>query len=118
VTNLLTETLEAITASGHTPDDIAFIGSEDAEYRCSWEQFKALADQEYDSSFGSSKVAIDLIVRFTDGRKLWRGEYDGSEWWEFDKPGDVDYGKTGKPITRLIGGMWDTVAAQQKDDDE
>lgn len=114
MTNLLKETLDAITASGHTVADIAFIGSEDAEYRCTWNEFTVLANQDYDSGFGSAKVAPDLIIRFADGRKLWRGEYDGSEWWEFDKPGDVDYTKPGKPIKRLIGGMWDNIAEQNQ----
>ena len=84
--NLLQETLEAIKASGHTSDQIVFIGSQRSGHSCSWAEFEALADVEYNAGFGSSQVAIDLIIVFSDGQKMWRGEYDGSEWWEYGTP--------------------------------
>lgn len=65
---LLEETITAVTRSGHTVDDVVFIGSADAEYRCTWEEFTALADHEYDSGFGAAEVADDLIIRFSDNR--------------------------------------------------
>lgn len=101
--NLLEETKIDIERSGHTIADVAFIGSVDAAYSCTWDEFTNLADVEYDSSYGTSEIATDLIVLFSDGKKMWRGEYDGSEWWEFDAPGEVDYSKPGKPIERLHG---------------
>ena len=101
MTNLLEETKEAISASGHTPADIVFIGSEKSGHQCTWEQFCALADVEYDSGYGGTEVATDLIVVFSDGQKMWRGEYDGSEWWEHSTP----FKRPDKalPITSLIG---------------
>lgn len=108
--NLLAETIEAIEESGHTPEDVTFIGSADAAYRCTWEEFTRIADVEYDNGFGSSSVPTDLIIRFADGRSMWRGEYDGSEWWEFDRFGEVDYTQPGKAITNLTGGGWSSVA--------
>ena len=104
--NLLQETIEAITKSGHAIEDVAFIGSEDAQHRCTWEEFERMADTEYDNGFGGAEVATDLIVRFNDGRRMWRGEYDGSEWWEYDPIDERDYTQPGKPIHKLVGGLW------------
>jgi hypothetical protein len=100
VRNLLTETLEAIRASGHTSEDIVFIGSEDTGHQCTWDEFRLLANVEYDAGFGASEVATDLIVVFSDGSKMWRGEYDGSEWWEHSTP--FKRPEKSLPITRLI----------------
>ena len=98
--NLLKETKEAIEQSGHTSEQIIFIGSEESGYQCTWEEFESLADVDYNNGFGAAKVAQDLIIVFKDGQKLWRGEYDGSEWWNFStkfkKP------KVKKAIVRLI----------------
>jgi hypothetical protein len=100
VTNLLEETREAIAESGHTEADIVFIGSEKTGHRCTWDEFETLANREYDSGFGASEVAQDLIVVFSDGQKLWRGEYDGSEWWNFSKPFSMP--ESSLPIKLLI----------------
>ena len=98
--NLLKETIEAIKDSGHSPDDIVFIGSERTGHECTWEQFQRLADVDYDDGFGAQKVASDLIVVFRDGHKMDRHEYDGSECWNvmapFKRPAQS------LPITRLI----------------
>ena len=86
MTNLLSETSQDILKSGHTADDIIFIGSEESGHQCTWDEFKKLADQVYDSGFGAQKVATDLIIVFKDGTKMWRGEYDGSEGWDYSSP--------------------------------
>lgn len=98
--NLLQETQDAIRSSGHTPEDIIFIGSEESGHQCSWEEFCHLADVEYDEGFGAQRVATDLIVVFEDGQKLWRGEYDGSEWWEHSTP--FVQPSASLPISRLV----------------
>jgi len=115
MTNLLEETKEAIAESGHRPEDIVFIGSENSGYQCTWDEFQVLADQEYNSGFGSAAVAIDLVVVFDDGQKMWRGEYDGSEWWEHSVPHSPP--KERKKIKRLIGGIWSTVEEINDEDD-
>lgn len=46
--NLLEETLEAITESGHLPADIVFIGSLETGHRCTWPEFEVLANIEYE----------------------------------------------------------------------
>ena len=104
MTNLLQETREAISLSGHTESDIVFIGSEESGHQCSWGEFCALADFEYDAGFGSAAIAQDLVFVFEDGQKLWRGEYDGSEWWEHSTP--FKRPETALPIRKLRGSMW------------
>lgn len=83
---LLEETIVDIKKSGHEIKDIVFIGSEETGHQCSWQQFRKLADFEYDSGFGSQKIATDLVIVFSDGAKMWRDEYDGSEGWAFSAP--------------------------------
>ena len=84
--NLLKETEKDILDSGHTIEDIIFIGSEKSGHQCTWDEFKVLADFDYDAGYGSASVATDLIIVFRDGHKMWRGEYDGSEWWDYSAP--------------------------------
>lgn len=106
--NLLEETIDAIEESGHSPDDIIFIGSEESGHSCTWGEFQQLADREYDSGFGWQEVANDLIVVFSDGQKLWRGEYGGSEWWNFSKPFKMP--KQKKPIGNLFARIgWESL---------
>lgn len=108
MTNLLKETIEDIEASGHTPGEVAFIGSSDAKYRLTWDEFEKLADVEYHSGYGAAEVATDLVVRFSDGRSMWRHEYDGAERWEWDAHATVDYSRPGLPVVQLVvpGGLW------------
>lgn len=90
---LLDETLEDIAQSGHVPDDIVFIGSLYSGHRCNWDQYKKLAACEYNSSYGAQIVATDLVIYFSDGTCMARGEYDGAEWWQycrkFTEPAEV-----------------------------
>ncbi|MET3997523.1 hypothetical protein BjapCC829_28645 [Bradyrhizobium barranii] len=113
--NLLTETVAAIQESGHSTDDIVFIGSEETGHSCTWEQFQILADKEYDAGFGSQKVAEDLIIVFSDGAKMWRGEYDGSEGWDFSAPFKAPAAI--QPIRNLftLGVGWDSLADMNPD---
>jgi len=83
--NLLKETQCAIEDSGHNINDIVFIGSEESGHSCTWNEFVELANKDYDSGFGSQKVAHDLVIVFSDNQKMWRSEYDGSECWAFSK---------------------------------
>lgn len=83
MSNFLEETKKAIKKSGHKFEDVMFIGSSDGKYRMSWNKFITKADFEYDSGYGSSAIATDLIIYFKDTTYIVRGEYDGSEWWEY-----------------------------------
>jgi hypothetical protein len=97
--NLLAETKEAIKDSGHTPDDIVFIGSRESGHRCTWDQFTQLADVTYHNGFGAQEVASDLEIVFRDGTTMWRHEYDGSENWDYSLPFVMP--TESKPITAL-----------------
>jgi hypothetical protein len=81
LTNLLQETLDALSANEKSPSDVEWVGSDDGWF--TWDEFATVAAAaDYEAWFGSAKVAQDLIV---SGNGFWleRGEYDGSEWWEF-----------------------------------
>ena len=98
--NLLEETKDDIRRSGHTPKDIVFIGSEETGHRCTWDQYQALANIDYSSGFGAAEIAQDLKIVFSDGSSMKRGEYDGSEWWEYARP--FTEPKIGLTISRLM----------------
>lgn len=78
--NLLKETLEALAEAGKTIDDVVWVGCNAFEIPI--DLFMKLSNREYDNSYGSPEVAIDLKV-VGDGWMLQRGEYDGLEWWDF-----------------------------------
>lgn len=80
--NLLEETLEVLADYDLTEADVLWVGTH--EETISWEAFKKAADFEYDDGFGINEVRGDLRVV---GEDWWltRGEYDGSEWWDFHR---------------------------------
>ena len=98
--NLLSETIDAIKDSGHTPEDICFIGSRESGHSCTWEEYKKLADIEYGNGYGSQEVARDLIIVFKDGSSMWREEFDVAEWWSFARP--FQFPTEQKTISRLV----------------
>ncbi|MEL3959485.1 hypothetical protein NST17_20245 [Caldifermentibacillus hisashii] len=103
--NLLEETLEILEEHGLTENDVEWVGNKSLYF--SFDHFKKIADVDYDSGYGSSKVAIDLIVV---GKDWWleRHEYDGSEWWEFKSiPKKPD---TYREVDVVVGGMWSDIA--------
>lgn len=79
-TNLKKETLYIMKQHGKKKSDVKWVGCKD--FRISTDDFWKMADNNYDSSYGSQKVACDLLV-VGDGWWLERAEYDGSEWWEY-----------------------------------
>lgn len=78
--NLLQEIKRKLQVCGKTINDIRWIGT--TEVYIDINKFLKLADTEYDSGYGSPKVAEDLIIV---GENWWleRHEYDGSEWFEY-----------------------------------
>lgn len=119
MTNLLQETREGIAQSGHTPEGIVFIGSRETGHRCTWAEFEGLADIEYNAGFGGQEIASDLEIVFSDGATMTRGEYDGSEWWNFSRP--FTEPKESHPITSLLANIgWSSlaeIARRTKDED-
>ena len=45
-------------------------------------------DFEYNDGFGGQE--LDGLVLFRDKTWLERGEYDGSEWWDYKKPPTIE----------------------------
>ena len=107
MTNLLEETKQVLENHEKKPEDVSWIGSSDGELAISWAEFEKIANIDYDSGFGAQEIAEDLVVVFKDGNYMDRGEYDGSEWWNFNstptKKSDA------KPFTN-VGGPQDTLA--------
>lgn len=82
--NLLEETIAVLAEYNLSLDDIARVQGYDFEIPV--ENFIEVAkNTNYDDGFGSAKIAQDLLV-IGNGWWLERGEYDGSEWWEFKQP--------------------------------
>lgn len=82
--NLLRETIQVLASYNLTPKDVEWCGSASGEYFFDWKQFATLADVEYHSGYGSQEVARDLVVV---GKDWWlsREEYNGKEWWRFNR---------------------------------
>lgn len=104
--NLLKETKEVLSEHGKTFDDVLWIGGSD--FTISIDDFKKLADVEYDAGFGAPEVAVDLVIV---GRDWWleRTDYDGAEDWAFkalpEKPEEER--KIKRVVTDEIG--WDSL---------
>lgn len=109
MTNFLKETKLNIESEGNHVDNIVYIDNQSGTYSCDWNRFESLADFEYDSGFGSQKIATDLIIVFANGDYMDRYEYDGSECWSYHTTPKIF------PILNNItsfGGdfhMWDTL---------
>jgi len=84
--NLLEETLKVLKRIGKKPEDVSWVGSKDGEYAIDWNEFKKIANKEYDSGFGAQVVARDLVIVFRDNSWLERSEYDGAESWKYISP--------------------------------
>lgn len=111
--NLLKETLEDIKESGHVINDIIYIGAEESGFCCEWAEYEIIANIEYDPGFGAQWIASDLIIAFSDGSKMWRHEYDGSECWVYSKPFKMPADK--KKITTVCdGGIWQDLESMNK----
>lgn len=104
--NLLAETLEDITAFKKTVEDVSWVGSQGFGW-FTWDDFAAVADFNYDDGYGWQEVAKDLVIVFTDGQYMTRGEYDGSEWWEYHPP--MDKPERYQKPTRVIGHGWSSL---------
>ena len=88
LTNLLAETNKILVENGKTPLDVLFVASFSGGFDGrvpalgTWEDFAKLANFQYDSGYGGADINMNLVI-VGDCWWLERGEYDGSEWWEF-----------------------------------
>lgn len=111
--NLKDETIAILREHNKTPEDVRWVGCD--SYRIPIAEFWEQADKEYDDSYGSAEVATDLLV-VGDDWWLERGEYDGSEWWDFKqmplRPSEEMH------TVRIMGGMWDTLNELQRGEED
>lgn len=99
-TNFLNETESAIKEADHTVNEIIYIGNPETGHQCTWDEFKVLADFNYNSKFdGDHEVAVDLVIVFSNLDTLQRRVVCKTEWWEFTKSFKTP--TTSKPITTL-----------------
>ena len=90
--NLKQETIRVIKNSGHSISDVAAALIHTDEYSDIvdvWEDVSDIPESfDYDQGSGGQEVFGDIL--FKDGTWLSRGEYNGSEWWEFNKPPTIE----------------------------
>lgn len=104
MTNLLKETMDVMEEGHLSAKDIIYIG--DGESSCTWEEFRTLADVEYDSGYGCAEI-MGLMIVFNNGVELHRGEYDGSEWWDVHIPFSLEKLPPQKKLKSVkYGGNW------------
>lgn len=81
--NLLRETLDILGQNGKAVSDVRWVGFDGREPVVgSWDDFERHADVDYDNGYGGAEIAMGLKI-VGDDWWLERGEYDGSEWWEY-----------------------------------
>ena len=110
--NLKNETLQVLHNNGKRKADIKYVCGED--FQISPEQFWELSDTEYDSSYGAPEIAQDLMLI---GDDFWmeRGEYEGTEVWDFHTMPDT----SGMPIRKITAlSVWQYNATCKPEDIE
>lgn len=80
--NFKDETLNVLAENGKTWNDVKFIQGDDFKVSNNKDELLELMNFEYDDGYGAPKIAEDLKI-VGDNWWLERGEYDGSEWWEY-----------------------------------
>lgn len=113
--NLLEETIQCLEKHNKSEKDVTYVlGKREDEtdywtelkFMTSWELFKEIANNtDYDNGFGGNYISMGLKIV---GKTFWleRGEYDGSEWWEykeFPNLEDYEYTQDELEIKKIIG---------------
>lgn len=82
--NLLAETLAVLKEHGKEPQNVLWVGATAKSRHLigNWADFERFADFDYDAGYGGAEVEPSLVI-VGAGWWLERGEYYGSEWWEF-----------------------------------
>ena len=97
--NFLEETLNNLAKNNKTIQDVKWVGfthekgNVELVLQEGWPEFNF----EYDDDYGHAEIPLSLVI-VGDNWWMERGEYDGSEWWEFKTVLD-------KPIYRLTPKM-------------
>ena len=78
------ETRDVLIDHGYNITDIYWIGN--LEYCLDIMDFFDNADKcDYENGYGSLHIPIDIVIVMKDGSYFSRREYDGSEWWYYNK---------------------------------
>lgn len=97
--NLLEETKAILKENDKLIFDILWFGTEDFVVD---HDIQELFSIEYDNGYGLNEIPAELKV-VGDGWWLERGEYDGSEWWEYKElPKKPALTKTNKNLLDLF----------------
>ena len=112
MTNLWKETIRVLEEHGKTFENVEYIQGTD--FGITKENFEKVAKKSnYNSGFGSPKVAEDLVV-VGDNWWIERRDYDGSEWWEYkEKPKQIS---KIKEVSNIADGMWMKLAELNEDE--
>jgi hypothetical protein len=81
MTILFDETVTVLESHGKTIADIEYIGSSETKINTN-KALELMKKTNYDSGYGSQKIADNLMIKGNDFI-MTRGEYDGSEWWNY-----------------------------------
>ena len=79
--NLYDETVETLSLYDKTISDIESIGSIRTKINTN-KALELMKKTNYDSGFGGQEIACNLMIN-GNGFIMIRGEYDGSEWWNY-----------------------------------
>ncbi len=81
MTNLYDETVTILEIHDKTIADIEYIGSSDTKINTN-KALELMKGTNYDDGYGSQEIADNLMIKGNDFI-MTRGEYDGSEWWDY-----------------------------------
>ena len=96
--NLMQDTLDCLMKEGKALSDVIWVGTSTGQTIAKEDFIKIASNLEFDDGFGGNEIRSDLVV-VGDNWWMERGEYDGSEWWEFKSIPKIKLG--GEPITEL-----------------
>jgi hypothetical protein len=81
MTNLYDETVTILEIHNKTIADIEYIGTLETKIN-THKALELMKKTNYDDGFGGQEIADNLMIR-GNGFVMTRGEYDGSEWWDY-----------------------------------
>ena len=81
MTSLFDETVTILESHDKTISDIEYIGSSETKINTN-KALELMKKTNYHSGYGSQKIAQNLMIK-GNGFIMTRGEYDGSEWWDY-----------------------------------
>lgn len=81
MTILFDETVTILEIHGKTIADIEYIGSSETKINTN-KALELMKKTNYHSGYGGQEIAENLMIK-GDGFIMTRGEYDGSEWWDY-----------------------------------